>query len=52
MMGLIGLLDMEEESDNLTPDQKEMVQFIRESADELDGIIRDITIRTEQIKID
>lgn len=52
MMGLIGLLDMEEESDNLTPDQKEMVQFIRESADELDGIIRDITIRTEQIKFD
>ncbi|UJP64528.1 PAS domain-containing response regulator [Mongoliitalea daihaiensis] len=52
MMGLIGLLELEEESDNLSADQKELVQFIKDSAGELDGIIREITIKTEQIKID
>lgn len=52
MMGLIGLLELEDESGNLTNDQKELIQFIKNSANELDGIIRDITTKTEQIKID
>lgn len=52
MMGLIGLLELEDESGNLTKDQKELIQFIKNSANELDGIIRDITTKTEQIKID
>ncbi|GHB49697.1 response regulator [Mongoliitalea lutea] len=52
MMGLIELINVEEESNNLSDDLKQLIQFIRESAIELDEIVRDITIRTEQIKID
>jgi PAS domain S-box-containing protein len=51
MLGLIGLVATEEDSTNLTEDQKNLIHLIRESAHELDDIIREIAKKTEQIKI-
>lgn len=51
MLGLIRLVATEEDNNNLTEDQKNLIKLIQESANELDDIIREITLKTEQIKI-
>ncbi|MCG9881093.1 MAG: response regulator [Bacteroidia bacterium] len=49
LMGLVELLQLNETSDELGKD--EIVDFISKSAEELDGIIRDITLKAHHSKI-
>jgi hypothetical protein len=46
MMGLINLLNTED----VSPDHKELLHYLEESAHELDSIVRDITDKTADFK--
>ena len=47
MMGLVNLIESEEE--NLSEELKELIEYIKVSAKELDGIIKDISKKSEGI---
>lgn len=47
LMGLINLIETLEE--DLSEESKELLEFIKVSADELDGIVREISNKSEQI---
>jgi len=51
LMGLIQLIESGQQED-LPLEQSELNQLILSSANELDNIIREITLKTEQIKLD
>jgi len=51
ILGLIALLK-EENRNQLNSDTQEILQFIRESSEEMDQVIKDITAKTERIKLD
>jgi len=42
----------EENRNQLNSDTQEILQFIRESSEEMDQVIKDITAKTERIKLD
>ncbi|WP_421753574.1 PAS domain S-box protein [Croceimicrobium sp.] len=51
ILGLIALLK-EDEANGRSSDTQEILQFIRESSEEMDQVIKDITAKTERFKLD